>query len=823
MPSSRNSSPEPDRTPGAHPEGEAFYRALYELSNDGIMLLQNDRFLDCNKRLLEMLGRRRDEIIGHTPWEISPAVQPDGINSSQKASAYIERGLKGERQMFEWVHTRADGTEINIEVSLAKIDYQGQPALLCHLRDITQRKRMETALKQREEQYRRIVQDQLDFIVRWLPDGTRTFVNDSYCRFFGKSRQELIGQSFFPLIPKEQQQAIRDKIASLSPNQPVATDVHQAIVPGGELRWQQWIDRGFFNSEGRLIALQSVGRDIHDQKTAEEALRLSEEKFSKAFHASPESILITRMRDGVVLELNEGFRRMSGYSAEEALGRSTVELGIWPDPQRRARLVELVRKHGRVTDYEAVLRSKTGELRQCVTSVQTITINGEDCMLSVTRDVTDQNKIRTALEYQANHDSLTGLPNRHWLTQRIQQRITPRAAPFALILVDLDHFKEINDSVGHHSGDLILRQIGKRLQPITERLDADLVRLGGDEFAILLPGANDRSTVAAAADKIIEALRRGFTVEGLHLELSASLGSALFPLHGDDAHTLLRCADVAMYVAKENRSGHAMYQAKDDKHSPRRLALISQLRQAIETNQLCLHYQPQIDLGTMKVYGVEALVRWQHPQHGLIPPAQFVQFAELGATIHPLTYWILDGAMAQRHAWSAQGLDLSMSVNLSTRNLLDETCGEAIARLLEQHTLAAQRLTVEITESAMIHDPERVLKNLHRIHDMGVKIAVDDYGSGYSSMAYLKRMPLDILKIDLSFVTHMLSSPQDEILVKSTVNLGHNLGLHVIAEGVENQATLDALRDYDCDAVQGFFMTEPLPPAQLLHWINAHH
>lgn len=389
-----------------------FYKALYQLANDGIMLLQNERFLDCNQRMLELIGRRREEVIGYTPWDISPTHQPDGQDSINKARDFIKRGLAGERLLFEWLHSRNDGTQITFEISLAKISYKHHGALLCHMRDISKRKLIEAALRKSEEQYRRVVQDQLDFIVRWLPDGTRTFISDSYCDYFQQSKEEIIGTSFYPLIPPDQQAKVKARINALTPDKPVSTGEHLVITPLGEKRWQHWVDRAFFDKNGNVTELQSVGRDIHDKKMAEEAIRISEEKYSKAFRCSPEAIMITNAKDGRIIEVNEGFERNTGYLASDAIGRTTLGLGLWADSRQRRTLLKALNKKGYIKDLEIQVRIKSGELRDCFTSAELIEINHEQCLVSVTRDHTENKKFTAELEHQATHDALTGLHSR---------------------------------------------------------------------------------------------------------------------------------------------------------------------------------------------------------------------------------------------------------------------------------------------------------------------------------------------------------------------------------------------------------------------------
>ncbi len=802
---------------------EVFYQALFDLANDGISLIQGERFLLCNHRLLEMIGRNIEQVIDHSPWDISPPRQPDGQDSRSKALEYIRRGYSGEHQVFDWVHTRGDGSTIDIEVSLALITDLKEPALLCHWRDISRRKQAENALLKSESLYRSIVEDQTDFIVRWLPDGTRTFVSDSYCRYFAATKEELLGSSFFPLISPEYLDYIREKIKSITPSHPVAQDKHLVITPSGESRWHYWIDRGFFDEEGNIIELQSVGRDIHDHKMAQAAINASEEKFSKAFRCSPEAMMITRIADGKIIEANDGFERNFGYSIDEAIGRTSTELDLWVDPEQRSMLVEVLQKNGSVHDVGVDVRIKSGEIRQCIFSAETIQIDNETCIVSNARDVTDTNNALAALKHQALHDSLTGLPNRNWLKTRLENLLKHKKSAsggFALILLDLDRFKETNNTLGHYTGDKLLKQIGPRLQPLMEYVNGELMRLGGDEFLILLNGVGDREDVSAIATDVLKALEQPFYIEGMRLEFSASLGISIYPENGKTSESLLRCADVAMYQAKENTGGFAFYQAEKDRHSPRRLALMSELRSAITDNQLCLHYQPKIDLHKQSLNGFEALVRWQHPVHGLIPPVQFVPFAEMGESIRPLTYWVIEEAIKQCAGLHARGIKTNMAVNLSTRNLLDTGCKDWLERLLNRYKFEPSFLELEITESALINDPDRAVENLRLIQSTGVQLSIDDFGTGYSSMSYLKRMPIHSLKIDMSFVRQMLESEQDAVIVKSTTNLAHNLGLSVVAEGVEDNETLEKLHEIGCDKAQGYFIGKPMPIDQVLEWVE---
>ena len=422
------------------------------------------------------------------------------------------------------------------------------------------------------------------------------------------------------------------------------------------------------------------------------------------------------------------------------------------------------------------------------------------------------------LEYLAHHDSLTGLPNRMFLHREFEEMLaTPGASArgAALLLLDLDRFKEINDTLGHPVGDRLLQQVGPRLEAVLEPGAGVLCRLGGDEFALLLPGRADLEPLLGLANALLAALRQPFVVDGMQLLVDASLGLALFPADGSDSNALLRSADVAMYEAKRKGGGVSVYDRSLDQNSPERLGLVADLNEAIRADQLLLHYQPRRDLRSGGIVSFEALLRWQHPRLGLLAPESFLSQAELSETIHPLTDRVLEMAIAQLRDWAAAGHPAAVSVNLSVRNLIDDRCLHTLDRLLAGSGLDPARLELEITETALMHDPEQVAARLDRIAALGVRISVDDYGTGYSSLGYLHRLPIHALKIDRLFVTDICRGEQDAIIVRSTIALAHSLGLVVVAEGVEDAATEALLRTMGCDQVQGFWLSPPLPPDQL--------
>jgi diguanylate cyclase (GGDEF)-like protein len=392
----------------------------------------------------------------------------------------------------------------------------------------------------------------------------------------------------------------------------------------------------------------------------------------------------------------------------------------------------------------------------------------------------------------------------------------------ALLMMDLDRFKEVNDTFGPRWGDDLLQQVGQRLLATLGQTGM-LARMGGDEFGVLLPSA-DREAASRVAQTLLEAVDAPFVIEGQSVVLGASIGIALFPdqdaAADGQSETLFRRADVAMYLAKREGSGFVVYSVDQDEHSADRLSLIGELRQAIESDQLLLHYQPIVDCTLGRITGVEALVRWQHPERGLVPPDEFIPLAEQSGMIKPLTMQVLRMAMRQCRAWQDRGVDLTIAVNLSMRNLHDPQLPELIETMLAAEGIPAGRLKLEITESSIMADASRALEVLQRLRELGTTIAIDDFGTGYSSLAYLKRLPVDGLKIDKSFVQRLASDANDRAIVRSAVELGHNLGLHVVAEGIEDPASLRELTALGCDLAQGYYLGRPVPAESLDRWLD---
>ena len=427
-------------------------------------------------------------------------------------------------------------------------------------------------------------------------------------------------------------------------------------------------------------------------------------------------------------------------------------------------------------------------------------------------------------EYQALHDSLTDLPNRVLFLRTLADVALEAQASggvFGVIIMDLDRFKEVNDTLGHHYGDMLLQEIGPRLSRVLREEDL-MARLGGDEFGIVLPDLPDAQIAVRVAERLLEELEKPLSVEGLLLDVSASVGIALFPTHSDDVETLLRRADVAMYAAKEAGSGvYELYDPAFDQYSPDRLTLIGQVRPAIEREEFALHYQPKVYLGDGRVAGMEALVRWQHPQRGMVSPDEFIPLVEQTVLLRPLTAFVMNEALRQWRDWKISGIETQVAVNLSARNLLDEQLPDQVAEALARHGAPPTAIAFELTESFLMSDPTRSIEVMDRLARVGVELSIDDFGTGYSSLSYLRRLPIDEIKIDRSFVTNMQQSAGDAMIVRATVDLGRNLGLRVVAEGVETAGVWDQLRALGCDVAQGYFLSRPMPEAEATRWLAA--
>ena len=519
-------------------------------------------------------------------------------------------------------------------------------------------------------------------------------------------------------------------------------------------------------------------------------------------------------------------------TTEAVLTRHNQRLPItefFSDPESQARFQEAfnLALHGEPQRFECRITPGKGAAHWVEMNISRVNVAAGDMVIVVARDIGRQRAQQLVIEHQATHDDLTGLANRHHLQEHLTQAIEAArrdGTRVALITLDIDRFKDINNTLGHDIGDRLLQQMADRLRHIAERPDM-VAREGGDEFAVLMPQANFEDAQALAR-RILGSMEQSFEIGGddaipaQSFMLDVTIGIALFPEHGSDANHLIQHADVAMYQAKRLNSGFAFYEAGQDMHSMERLSLMGELRRAISDSEMELHYQPIIDIAARRLGGVEALVRWNHPTRGLLYPDSFIPLAEHTGLIRALDRWVVEAALQASQAWAQAGLDLGVSVNLSVGSLHDVQIAPWLIEQLQRYSIPATRLQVEVTESAMMTEPERAEEVLTRLAATGVSIAVDDFGIGYSSLSYLKRLPLHKIKIDKSFVINMAESDDDTMIVHSTIELAHNLSLSVVAEGVENAQSWSLLKALRCDAAQGWHIAKAMPADALGPWIK---
>lgn len=857
----------------------------------------------------------------------------------QKTEALCSReASSGNDHSVDYRVISADGRTLWVRNIVSLITHGRKPVMRGLMIDISETKQTEEALRLSEGKFASVFAQCPDILViASLVDGTVLEANTAFVDQIGLPVEEIIGRT------------------------PTELDVWgiPGVGPGMLERLQKGsirnLEMPFRRKDGRTFsglvsaepfdldstpAVVVVVRDITQLKQAQQELQLSEEKFAKSFHSSPDGLLITRQRDGVLVEVNEGFSRITGHESSSSLDHSVIDLGIWANLEERGKLLEQLNREGFVRDFRSHIRRKDGQIRLCEISSRPLLIAGEDCMLTIARDITErhqmQEKLQLAatvfestaegvlitdtrqrinavnrafseitgyseqealgqtpsllasgvhdsafyaamwyqltaeghwqgeisnrrkngeiypswltisavrnreqfithfvavfadisslkhaqarLDYQAHHDPLTGLPNRTLFESRLQAALLHSLESNSLgavLFLDLDRFKHINDSLGHPVGDLLLKGIAQRLKETLRDIDT-VARLGGDEFIILLPGLLHASDAEAIATKILNCFTAPFQAGEHEFFMSASIGSCLFPTDGQDVATVVKNADAAMYRSKaKGRNRVESYTQDLTSQASARIALEHELRRAIERNEFSLCYQPKISLLSQRLVGAEALLRWTHPTFGDVPPEHFIPLAEENGMILQIGDWVLERACQQMHEWKKRYQPFgALSVNLAGAQLRQPNLLARIEQLLSDHHLAPDCLQLEITENFIMSQAEEALAVLHKVKALGVQLAIDDFGTGYSSLSYLKRLPLDILKIDQSFVRSLPDDPHDVAIVRAIIALGRSMQLTVIAEGVENHEQQLFLANEGCEQIQGYIVSLPLPPEE---------
>ncbi|WP_407473351.1 EAL domain-containing protein [Pseudomonas putida] len=855
------------------------------------------------------------------------------------AQAYCDsETAAGRDHSLDYRVIRADGQPLWVRNIVSMIEHGHQPVMRGLMIDISETKRTEDALRLSEQKFASVFQQCPDILlIARHSDGCLLEVNEAFEEQIGLPPDQVIGRTATDL-----------DLWGVEGSGPLLLErLHQGGIRNLEMSFRRSNGQLFtgltsaetFELDGTPALVVAV-RDISQLKETQQQLQTSEEKFAKAFHASPDGLLLSRQSDGLLLEVNEGFCRLTGYDLNPTIDQTSLDLGIWVDLNERKRLVDQLNRDGFVRDFTCHIRRSDGQIRLCELSARPLPITGVDCMLTIARDITERHLMQekpqlaatvfentaegvlitdidqrisavnrafseitgyseiealgqtprllasgqhdsafylamwhqltaeghwqgeiynkrkngelypswltisavrnsdreithfvavfadissikhaqAKLDYQAHHDPLTGLPNRTLFENRLQGVLTCAQVSNrqgAVLFLDLDRFKHINDSLGHPVGDLLLKGIAQRLKEQVRDVDT-VARLGGDEFIILLPGLHKPSDASTIANKLLACFNAPFQAGEHEFFTSASIGISLYPQDGTDVSTLIRNADAAMYRSKaKGRNRVEAYTRDLTAQASERIALEHELRRAVERNEMSLCFQPKLSLKTQSLVGAEALIRWSHPTFGEVPPEHFIHLAEENGTILQLGDWVLEQACRQMQAWKQHYQPFGpLSINLAGAQLRHPHLARRIEQLLKHHQLKAGDLQLEITENFIMSQAEEALAVLYQLKKLGVQLAIDDFGTGYSSLSYLKRLPLDILKIDKSFIRGLPDDPHDAAIARAIIALGRSMQLTIIAEGVENQAQQRFLAAEGCEQIQGYIVSLPLPPEE---------
>lgn len=626
--------------------------------------------------------------------------------------------------------------------------------------------------------------------------------------------------SYQSLVHPEDRNRVREEVrGGLTSHQRFDCE-YRIFHANGGIRWVWERGTGVFDIQGRLVAIEGIIQDVTERKESSQALREAERRYYQLFENALEGIFRTTL-EGKYLDANPALAHIFGFESPADLiqSRQDIRNELYVNPVRREEFMRLVRDNGSVSSFESRIYKKDGEVIWISENARAVYDDAGEliCYEGTVEDITERKVYQARIEQQANYDTLTGLANRSLLNDRLRQAILTAerfGTRLAVVFVDLDRFKYINDSLGHHVGDELLRAMAERLKASVRESDT-VARLGGDEFVLLINGQGKPESVAIVLERMLSDISQPWTIPQGDFNVTCSMGVALYPDDGKSAQALLKHADAAMYRAKDKgRNNFQFFTAELNELITERLELENKLRHALERDQFTLHYQPRVDMHSRRIIGAEALLRWHSDQES-VSPQRFIPVAEEIGLIVPIGRWVLREACAQNKAWQDAGLpSFVLSINVSVRQFQQDDIVQTIADVLRDTGLAARYLEIELTESTVMHDADHVIAMLNALKEIGVQISVDDFGTGYSSLSYLKRLPVDRLKVDRSFVQDIATDVDDAIIVRTVIALGHNLGLKVVAEGVETEQQLEFLRVNQCDELQGYYFGKPMPAAE---------
>ncbi len=789
-------------------ESESRFRTLVETASDAILTLNDSgRILFANQAAGRIFGYPVPAMIGEDLMMLVPDCPPLRQLSPPLAGQASVTDAASPRVELIGRHER--GHEVPLDVSIGLLPRDGRDLLTVIARDATERKKSERALRDSEERLRTLVNNAPIVLFALDCDGVVTHLEGSGLESVGWKPGEAVGRSAFELY--------RDY--------PKALEFLRRALSGEAFRETFEVERLIFDvelaprrdPEGSVTGVIGVATNVTRQRRAEQVADQSEMRYRLLFEGNLAGVYRTT-EDGRILDCNESFAHIFGYrSREEALSVPVWDLYLTAE-DRKAMLARLKERKS-LSNYEQCLRRKDGSHVWVLENGNLL--GGEDGKPGIIEgtiiDITERKRAEEKVKHLAFHDPLTGLPNRLLFSDRLRVAMVHAnryRRKLAVLFLDMDRFKVINDSLGHPIGDELLRRIAERVGGCLRQEDT-IARLGGDEFTVLLSGIGKEEDAATIANKILEAVRLPFFIEHRELFITTSIGVTLYPDDGADPETLVRNADISMYRAKEKgRDNYQLYAPVMNSRALERLSLESRLRQALQNRELVLHYQPLIELSTGRIRGAEALLRWQHPELGLVPPGDFISIAEVSGLIVPIGQWVLKTACAQASAWQKSGYPLSVAVNLSSRQFQQADLVFQVTEALQEANLSPASLDLEITESNAMQNAELSISALWDLKNLGLSISMDDFGTGYSSLNYLKRFPIDRIKIDQSFVRDVTRDPDDAAIAAAIIAMAHSLKLTAVAEGVETEEQLEFLRAQTCDEMQGYLFSPPLPAAR---------
>jgi diguanylate cyclase (GGDEF)-like protein/PAS domain S-box-containing protein len=810
-------------------QSEERYRTILDEMEDAYFEVDlAGNFIFLNDAICRLMKYPREELLGKS-FRIH--VDKDDIPILYNAFGRIYSTGNPERNIC-YKAVRKDGTTRYAEI--AGFPLQNQKGEMIGFRgigrDITERRQMEEALRQSEERYRTIIEEMDEWYFETDLPGNINFFNDIFANVLGYSPKDLSGLNFQSFIKKEESELVQTLFKQvLKTGKPVKNFPYEFIRTDGTVTSAEFSIFPKLDKEGKVCGLRGVGHDITELKQAEEALSVEQSVLRTVIDNLPDPIYSKDTACRKTMANLADLHNLGAKSEADVLGKDDFDFFPKEIAEKFFADDQVVIQTGTpVINREEYFFDKKEQKQWLLTSK--LPLRDKDGqiigLVGIGRDITERKRAEEKIQHMATHDALTGLPNRLMFSQTLKHVIQSAhryKRQFAVLFIDLDRFKIINDTLGHEAGDQLLQEITARLKQTLRAVDV-AARLGGDEFVILIEEVSDSSHVATIARKILTNIIKPITIMGQECLITASIGISVYPKDAEDEQSLMKNADIAMYLAKEEGKNNYQFYSEDiQSKSLERLSIETNLRFALERNELSLHYQAKVDFKTNAITGVEALLRWQNPYLGSVTPTQFIPVAEETGLIISIGKWVMRTACAQNVAWQQQGLPpVCMAVNLSLRQLTDDNLIDDIKTALNDSGMEPNLLELEITESMVMYNTTRMIAVLAKIKNLGVRLAIDDFGTSYSSLAQIKHFPIDTLKVDRSFIRNIPQDAEDKAITKAIIAMGKTLSLTVVAEGVETVEQMNFLKDRSCDEMQGFYFSKPIAPEQFADLLRKH-